>query len=84
MGSGSGESGGFVHEFSIQGIGSEHLSDIRDGRCCTAGVGLDHFPTSRYGPNCLDLEVSRWEVGCNLASDGLNDSIGSHWCSSSL
>ena len=43
MGLGSGERGSFVHEFSIQGIGPEHLSDVRGGRCCTADVGLDNF-----------------------------------------
>ena len=43
MGLGSGERGCFVHEFSIEGIGPEHLSDVRGGRCCSGEVGLDHF-----------------------------------------
>ena len=41
MGLGSGERGGFVHEFSIQGISTEHLSEVRGGRRCAAKVGLD-------------------------------------------
>ena len=43
MGLGSGERGCFVHEFSIEGIGPEHLSDVRGGRCCSGEVGMDHF-----------------------------------------